>query len=78
MVLFAGCMEGGTHRADGLPVALIGGGALGLKTDQHVVLGERPLRDLYFTLMNQVFSLDIAAFGQNLTQAPLSTLQSLV
>jgi hypothetical protein len=78
VVLFAGCMEGGTHRADGLPVALVGGSALGLKTDQHMVLEERPLRDLYFTLMNQVFSLDIGDFGQNLTNAPLSTLEPLL
>jgi hypothetical protein len=78
VVFFAGCMEGGTHRADGLPVALVGGGALGLKTDQHLVLEKRPLRDLYFTLMNQVFSLDIEDFGQNLTQAPLSPIEGLL
>lgn len=78
VVLFAGCMEGGTHRADNLPVALIGGTALGLQTDQHVVLEKRPLRDLYFTLMNRVFSLDIADFGQNLTKAPPSTIEQLL
>lgn len=78
VVLFAGCMEGGSHRANELPVALIGGGGLGLKTDQHLVLDSRPLRDLYFTLMNQVFALNVADFGQNLTQAPASLLESLV
>jgi hypothetical protein len=78
VVLFAGCMEGGSHRANELPVALIGGGGLGLKTDQHLVLDNRPLRDLYFTLMNQVFALNVADFGQNLTQAPASALDSLV
>jgi hypothetical protein len=78
VVLFAGCMQGGSHRADGLPVALIGGTGLGLKTDQHLVLESRPLRDLYFTLMNQVFSLNVADFGRNLTQAPLSAIEALV
>jgi hypothetical protein len=77
VVLFAGCMQGGTHLANNLPVALVGGSALGLKTDQHVVLENRPLRDLYFTLMNQAFSLDIGDFGQNLTNAPVSTLEAL-
>jgi hypothetical protein len=42
------------------------------------VLDNRPLRDLYFTLMNQVFALNVADFGQNLTQAPASALDSLV
>ena len=78
VVLFSGCMEGGSHRADRLPVALIGGGGLGLQTDQHVVLEPRPLRDLYFTLMNQVFSLSIAEFGQNRTNVPLRPLELLV
>jgi hypothetical protein len=78
VVLFAGCMEGGSHRANELPLALIGGSGLGLKTDQHLVLDGRPLRDLYFTLLNQVFALNVADFGQNLTQAPASPLESLV
>jgi hypothetical protein len=38
VVLFAGCMEGGSHRANELPVALIGGGGLGLKTDRIAYL----------------------------------------
>ena len=78
VVLFAGCMQGGSHLANDLPVALIGGNALGLKTDQHLVLENRPLRDLYFTLMNRVFSLDVVEFGQNLTGAPLGTLEPLI
>lgn len=78
VVLFAGCMEGGTHRADRLPVTLVGGAALGLKTDQHLVLENRPVRDLYFTLMNHVFSLGVGEFGQNLTGAPLSKLEELL
>ena len=53
-----------------LPVALIGGGNLGLRTDQHVVLDGRPLRDLYFTLMNDVYGLNATDFGENLTGAP--------
>jgi hypothetical protein len=78
VVLFGGCMHGGNHMANELPLALIGGGNLGLKSDQHVVLDQRPLRDLYLTLLNEVFGLGIAAFGQNLTGAPPAKLEQLL
>lgn len=70
VVLFGACMHGGNHMADELPVALIGGANLGLKNDQHVALGKRPLRDLYVTLLNDVYGLGVDDFGQNLTGAP--------
>jgi hypothetical protein len=78
VVLFGGCMQGGTHRADELPLALIGGGNLGLKNDQHVVLDRRPLRDLYVTLLNSVFGLGVDSFGQNLTGAPAATVTEIL
>jgi hypothetical protein len=78
VVLFGGCMQGGSHRADELPVALIGGRNLGLKNDQHVVLERRPLRDLYTTLLNSVFGLGVEPFGQNLTGAPPVTIAELL
>jgi Protein of unknown function (DUF1552) len=70
VVLLGGCMQGGTHAANQLPTALIGGKNLGLSNDQHVVLEPRPLRDLYFTLLNDVFGASVAEFGQDLTGAP--------
>jgi hypothetical protein len=64
IVLYASCMHGGNHHADDLPVALIGGGGGVFKTDQHVLFQqELPLRDLYFTIMNQYFALDVPSFG---------------
>jgi hypothetical protein len=36
---------------------------------RHLVLDNRPLRDLYFTLMNEVYGLGVTDFGQNLTGA---------
>jgi hypothetical protein len=77
VVLFGGCMHGGNHLADELPLALIGGSNLGLKNDQHVVLDKRPLRDLYFTLLNEVYGLGVTDFGQNLTGAPPTTIAEL-
>jgi hypothetical protein len=78
VVLFAGSMHGGNHLANELPVALIGGRNLGLKNDQHVVLEPRPLRDLYFTLLNDVYGLGVGDFGRNLTGAPPATLREIL
>jgi hypothetical protein len=78
VVLFGSSMQSGTHAADMLPAALLGGGNLGLTSDQHLVLDKRPLRDLYVTLMNEVFGLGVAGFGQNLTGAPTAPLTDLL
>jgi hypothetical protein len=69
VVFLGACMHGGNHAADQLPVALLGGGNLGLRTDQHLVLDKRPLRDLYMTLMNDVYGLGVGDFGQDQTGA---------
>lgn len=78
VVFLGGGMQGGSHAADMLPVALLGGGNLGLRNDQHVVLDKRPLRDLYGTLLNDVFDVAASEFGQNLTGAPLTKLDELL
>jgi len=78
VVFLGSCMRGGSHEAANLPVALLGGGNLGLETDQHIVLDKRPLRDLYVTLMNDVFGLAVRDFGQNLTGAPLASITNLL
>jgi hypothetical protein len=78
VVLFGGSMHGGNHKANELPLSLIGGANLGLSNDQHVVLAERPLRDLYFTLLNDVFGLGVETFGRNLTGAPATSIAELL
>jgi hypothetical protein len=78
VVLLGGCMHGGNHQGDQLPLALVGGSQLGLKGDQHLLFDNRPLRDLYFTLMNDVYGLGITDFGQDLTGAPLTRLAELL
>jgi hypothetical protein len=78
VVLFGACMHGGNHLANELPLALVGGSNLGLRNDQHVVLDKRPLRDLYLTLMNDVFGLGVETFGQNMTGAPAATIDQLL
>src|SRR6185503_6685678 len=78
VVFLGACMHTGNHEADELPAVVIGGGNLGLGSDQHIVLDKRPLRDLYFTLMNDVYGLGIADFGQNLTGAPAARITELL
>lgn len=78
VVFLGGGMHGGNHQAANLPVAVLGGGNLGLETDQHIVLDKRPLRDFYFTLMNDVYGLGVRGFGQNLTGAPLASITNLL
>jgi len=78
VVFLGACMHGGDHKADRLPVALIGGGNLGLKNNQHVILDKRPLRDLYFTLMNDVYGLGVKDFGQDLTGAAPAKISELL
>jgi hypothetical protein len=64
VIFLGGCMHGSDHSCDRLPTALIGGGGGKLQLDQHVVYGKKPLRDLHFTLANDVFGLGLADFGQ--------------
>jgi hypothetical protein len=70
VVLYAGCMHGGNHWCDDLPVALIGGGGGVFKTDQHIQFeffpNDRPMRDLYFTILNEYFGLGVDDFGVNM------------
>jgi len=79
VIVFGGCMHGSNHQCNELPLALIGGGGIGLSTDQHIVFdGDRPLRDLYFTLMNHVFGMGATDFGQNLTGAPIAMINEIM
>ncbi len=78
VVFFGGSMQGGSHAADQLPIALLGGANMGLKADQHLVLQGRPLRDLFFTLLTRVFGLQVSDWGQCLTGAPLAPIDDLL
>ena len=78
-VIFLGsCMHGTNQKCSDLPALLIGNGGGALKTDQHVALDNRPLRDLYATLMNGAFALGITDFGVNRTGAALRVIDELL
>ncbi len=67
VVLYGSGMHGSNHDPSELPIALIGGGGGRIKGDQHIVFGnypdDRPLRDLYYTLLNEVYAADVPSFG---------------
>ncbi len=82
VVLFGSGMHGSDHDANELPIALLGSGAGRLQTDQHIQFGvmpdERPLRDLYFTLANEVYGLDLDSFGESVTGANHQLMRELL
>jgi len=57
VILFGSCMHGSNHKCNDLPITLLGGGAGKLKTDQHLVLENRWLRDLHYTIMKDMFGM---------------------
>jgi hypothetical protein len=71
LILFGSGMHGGDHNGQPLPMVTLGGGGAGIRTDQLVDFSSisegRPLRDLYFTILNRYFGLDVASFGTSLT-----------
>jgi Protein of unknown function (DUF1552) len=73
LLLYGGAMHGSDHDARPLPMALLGAGRAGIRTDQLVDFGAmaegRPLRDLYFTILNGYFDLNEASFGESLSGA---------
>jgi hypothetical protein len=71
LLLYGGAMHGGDHDARPLPMALLGGTKAGIRANQHLDYGSsadgKPLRDLYFTILNGYFGLNEASFGVSLS-----------
>jgi hypothetical protein len=79
VVFFGGAMRGSNHSCHELPTALLGGGNIGLSQDQHVVLNNRPLRHLHFTLMTKIFGMtDQTDFGYDRTGAPIQLVNEIL
>ena len=78
VVFLGSCMHGANHACNQLPAVLIGGGGGTLKTDQHLDFERRPLRDLYFTLLNHVFAANVTDFGSSATGEPLATMTEIL
>ncbi len=82
VVLYGSGMHGSNHDANELPITLIGGGGGRLKTDQHLVFAptpnDRPLRDLYYTLMREVYQVEVSSFGSSLSGQANSTMDEIL
>ena len=79
LLMYASCMHGGNHHADDLPVALIGGGGGTFKTNQHVQFAaEVPMRDLYYTILNSYFELNVPSFGISTRNVPNKLLTEIL
>lgn len=71
LIVYGSGMHGGDHNGQPLPLVTLGGGGAGIRTDQLVdfnaIAAGRPLRDLYLTILNGYFGLNVAGFGSSLT-----------
>jgi hypothetical protein len=67
VIMYAAAMHGGNHQSNQLPLMLLGGGGGTLQTDQHIKYGDtpgdRPMRDLYYTLLNKTYGMNVPSFG---------------
>jgi hypothetical protein len=75
-------MHHGDHAGFDLPIALMGGTGT-FQADQYIVLPEDPqqgrqMRDLYFTIMNNYFGLNIASFGDDLRKIPNAPIKEIL
>jgi hypothetical protein len=82
LLYFSDCHHG-DHAGFDIPCVLLGSGGGTLKTDQYVVLPENPMdsrqcRDLYFTLFNEYFNLNIASFGSDERGIPNALLEGIL
>ena len=82
VIMYAAAMHGGNHQSNQLPLMLIGGGGGTLLTDQHVKYGDtpgdRPMRDLYYTLLNKTYGLNVPSFGTHIAGIPNSYMSELL
>jgi hypothetical protein len=82
VIMYSAAMHGGNHQSNQLPLALIGGGGGTLKLDQHVKYGDtpgdRPMRDLYYTLLNKTFGMNVASFGTHIQNIPNSYMTEIL
>ena len=81
VVLYGSGMHGSNHDANELPIAMVGGGSV-FRTDQHIVFPEtpsdRPLRDLYVTMLQRFFGLDVPNFGTSVKGAQPSLIEEIL
>lgn len=81
LVMFGACMHDNDHACNRLPLVLIGSGGGTFKTDQHVKLENRWLRDLHHTVMTRMYGMsgpDVDAFGVERANVPRAEVMELL
>jgi hypothetical protein len=66
LIMFGSCMHGSDHACDRLPTLLVGSGGGAFKTDQHIQLDKRWMRDLHHTVMTSMYGMSgeaVDSFG---------------
>jgi hypothetical protein len=74
-------MHGKDHLCNELPLVLLGSGAGTFKTDQHVTLDNRWLRDLHHTVMSNMYGMsgpDVATFGADRPDVPRAAISEIL
>jgi len=81
LVMLGSAMHGSNHSCDELPTVLIGSGGGAFKTDQHVLLGKRWLRDLHHTVMTRMYGMsgaDVESFGAVRANVPRAEISEIL
>jgi hypothetical protein len=81
LVMFGGAMHGSNHACNELPLALIGSGGGVFRSDQHVELERRWLRDLHHTVMTRMYGMtgpDVDSFGVERAGVPRSEISEIL
>jgi hypothetical protein len=82
-VLFCSDMHHGDHAAFDLPFLMFGSGGGTFRQNELVMLPEaiediRQMRDVYFTILNQYFGLDVPSFGEDIRGVPNQLIPELL
>jgi hypothetical protein len=81
LIMFGSCMHGSNHSCAEIPIVLLGSGGGTFKTDQHVELERRWLRDLHHTVMTDMYGMsgpDVDGFGAVRADVPRESIDEIV
>ena len=81
LIMLGSCMEGKDHNCNRLPTLLLGSGGGAFKTDQHVQLQNRWMRDLHHTVMTNMYGMsgpDVDSFGAVRDSVPRKGISEIV
>lgn len=81
LIMYGSCMHGSNHACNDLPILLVGSGGGTFKTDQHVKVDNRWLRDLHHTVMTKMYGMsgaDVDSFGADRGNVPRNVISEIL